>query len=195
VIDIQFLGFHLFEWIAFLSSGIYTFLAARGNIWCWLFGMVGALFTLILCFDVQLYSEVLLQVFYIGMSIYGWVSWRSAASRNRSGGSFTIQKMSSRLHWKVIVLGLIVALILGYIWSWLGGALPYIDALTTSFSIITTWLIAKRYLENWLYWIVIDLTGIYLYVARDLNLLGLLFVVYTLLAIYGYMKWRKLYER
>lgn len=193
--SIEFLGFHFFEWIALVSSGLYTYLAAKGNIWCWIFGLIGAFFTLLLCIQVLLYSEAVLQVFYIIMSIYGWIVWSRMKPSQSSSPYMGMLRMSFIQHIFVIVIGLIVAVGLGLSWGLLGAEMPYIDGLTTSFSIIATFLIARKFLENWLYWIAIDLIGIYLYYSRGLYLLSVLFVVYTLLAIYGYYRWRIWYEQ
>lgn len=181
-------GFHWLEWLAFIASILYTLLAAKSNIWCWWFGFLGAAFTLILCIQVRLFSESLLQVFYMAMAIYGWYTWKSLDRRQLK---LPILQMHITHHLKVILAGVLLAIVMGYFFSHFGAALPYLDAFTTGFSFIATWLIAWRYLQNWLYWIAIDAVSIYIYVDRGLYLLAILFVVYTLLAIYGFYKWKK----
>ena len=69
--------------------------------------------------------------------------------------------------------------------------MPIIDSFTTCFSIIATFLVVKKILENWIYWIIIDLVSIYIYFSRDLHLTSLLFLVYTVIAIIGYFNWKK----
>jgi len=183
-------GFHYLEWLAFVSSLLYTVLAAKKSIYCWFFGLLGAGFTLVLCLKASLFSESVLQVFYILMAIYGWWSW-SQISRQDSPSKWKILRMTPRHHLMVILSGTALALVMGYFWSHFGAALPYIDAFTTGFSFLATWLIARRYLENWLYWIAIDALSIFVYHQRDLVLLSLLFAIYTLLAAYGYWAWRR----
>lgn len=185
-------GFHLFEWIAFLSSLLYTLLAAHRSIWCWIFGAIGATFTLVLCLKASLFSESILQIFYILAAIYGWWLWRGEGGQNSNSLSFRIQRMSLYLHTKVILVGIITAVFLGFFWNQFGAALPYVDAFTTAFSFIATWLIAKRYLENWLYWVIIDAVSIGIYFDRDMKLLSILFLIYTFLAIYGYFSWKRM---
>jgi nicotinamide mononucleotide transporter len=69
--------------------------------------------------------------------------------------------------------------------------MPLLDSFTTVFSFIATWLVAKRVLENWIYWICIDALTVYLYFSRELNLYALLSLAYTFMAVYGYIQWRK----
>ncbi|NND37734.1 MAG: nicotinamide mononucleotide transporter, partial [Gammaproteobacteria bacterium] len=70
-------------------------------------------------------------------------------------------------------------------------ALPYLDSFTTWGAIVTTWMVARKILENWIYWFVIDSVSIYLYVNRELHLTALLFVLYLVLIVFGYVAWRK----
>ncbi len=179
------------EWFAFITSLLYTWLAAKENIWCWLFGGIGAAATLILCLQALLYSEVILQVYYIAMAIYGWVHW----SKLGSSSTKPVLKMDKRLHLKILLLGVIGLFALGAFWKIWGAALPYLDASTTSFSILATWLIARKYLENWIYFIVIDAVSIFLYASREMYLLAFLFVIYTILATYGYFKWKRIWQK
>lgn len=181
----------LLEWFAFITSLLYTWLAAKENIWCWLFGGLGAGATLILCLQGLLYSEVMLQIYYIVMAVYGWLQW----SKSDENLKKPVLRMSYALHLKILILGGIGLFALGAFWKLWGAALPYLDATTTSFSILATWLIARKYLENWIYFIVIDAISIYLYSSRGLLLLSFLFVIYTFLATYGYFQWKNIWRK
>ncbi len=181
----------LLEGFAFITSLLYTWLAAKENIWCWLFGGLGAGATLILCLQGLLYSEVILQIYYIVMAVYGWLRW----SKSDKDLKKPVLRMSYALHFKILILGGIGLFALGAFWKLWGAALPYLDATTTSFSILATWLIARKYLENWIYFIVIDAISIYLYSSRGLLLLSFLFVLYTFLAAYGYFQWKLIWKK
>lgn len=181
----------LLEWFAFITSLLYTWLAAKENIWCWLFGGLGAAATLILCLQGLLYSEVILQAYYIAMAIYGWIHW----SKSDPNLKKPVLRMSNSLHIKILFLGGIGLFALGAFWKIWGAALPYLDAATTSFSILATWLIARKYLENWIYFILIDAVSIYLYASREMYLLAFLFIIYTFLATYGYFKWKHIWQK
>ena len=94
-----------------------------------------------------------------------------------------------------MAIGVIGLLALGAFWKIWGAALPYLDPAITSFSILATWLIARKYLENWIYFIMIGAVSIFLFASRGMYLLAFLFVIYTFLATYGYFKWKKIWKK
>ena len=180
------LAFGWMQWLAVLFNVLYVVLAARSNIWCWLFGFVGVTLLFFIYVDARLYSDACLQVFYAGMAIYGFWSWRSLEKIARP-----IRVMALPRHIALAAIGLGGAVALGTFWQQFGAALPYVDALTTSFSIIATYLVARRFLSNWLYWIVIDVACVWVYLVRDIPLIAVLFLVYSILAVYGFLRWKK----
>lgn len=179
------------QWSAFALNLGYVVLAARNNIWCWPVGLIGVILLFFIYVDARLFSDATLQVFYMIMSVYGWLQWRKQSESNDEKG---ISTWILRKHLPLLGTGLICAVLLGYFWKIYGGALPFIDALTTTFSIIATFLVAHKVLENWIYWIVIDAICIYVYWVRDIPLIAFLFVLYTLMAIYGLVSWHKMYR-
>ena len=174
------------QWLAVLFNVLYVVYAAQQNRWCWVFGFVGVAILFIIYLDVRLYSDATLQVFYLVMAVYGWISWNHPKRSAKKVRRATVQE-----HLKWISIGSISALGLGYFWQHFGAALPYVDAFTTAFSIIATYMTAKKILENWWYWIVIDAICVGVYWIREIPLIAMLFFVYTLLAIYGYLTWKK----
>ncbi len=178
------------QWLAVLFNILYVIYAARQNIWCWPFGLIGVSLLLSIYINVQLYSDALLQIFYMGMSIYGWISWR----HSQDATSPSIHQVAPLRHLLFLAIGSAGAIILGFFWQKFGAALPFIDAFTTSFSIIATFLVARKVLENWIYWIVIDLVCVYVYWLREIYLVSMLFLLYTVLAIFGWISWRRSYQ-
>ena len=103
-----------------------------------------------------------------------------------------IVSINAKTHFKLILIGLLLTFLLGYYLTiYASAASPLIDSFTTIFSIIGTFMVAKKILENWIYWIIIDIVSIQLYIGRELYLTGLLFLIYTVIAIYGYFAWAK----
>jgi nicotinamide mononucleotide transporter len=99
------------------------------------------------------------------------------------------------VHGKAIVGLGIIAGILGWLMArYSPASFPYLDALTTVFAVFATYLVAKKVLENWLYWIAIDALSIYLYLEKDLTPTALLFMLYVIIASYGYVKWATEYK-
>jgi len=180
------------EAVAVILAIAYLLLAVRENILCWLFAFLSTAIYTVLFWDVSLLMESALNVYYMAMAVYGWYQWTRGGSK--VGGEqhgLGIQTMSIRQHALVIAAIAILSLGSGYL---LGehssAAWPYVDSFTTWASVITTYLVTRKYLENWLYWIVIDTVSIPLYIDRGLNLTALLFVAYVVIATLGYFKWR-----
>lgn len=179
------------EWIAVVFSLIYVFLAARQNIWCWLFGALSAAVSIVLFLFVKLYAESILFVFYVVVSLYGWYQWKSV----KSGPHLPVVEWKLMTHAGLILLSLVGAGVIYFIFSNYSDAeQPLLDALTTSFSFMTTFLVARKVLSNWLYWVAIDAASVYLYWSRGLDIYALLMVIYTGMAVYGYLQWRKEYR-
>ncbi|MCF8236812.1 MAG: nicotinamide riboside transporter PnuC [Saprospiraceae bacterium] len=177
----------LLEWAAVFFNVLYVVLAARRHVACWPAGIVGVILAFLVYVPARLYSDALLQVFYLLLSIYGWWEW----SRGPSSDEKPIIRMPVVLHIRVIGAGIVLGLGMGFFWSGYGAALPLVDGMTTSFSMVTTWLVAKRYLENWIYWIIIDLVCIGVYLQRGIDAFVILFMLYVILSFWGWRTWNK----
>ena len=174
------------DWIessAVLMSVLYVFFAAKENIWCWCFGAISAILYTYICFNIKLYAETFLQLFYLIMAVIGYISWKKPEVSK-------INQWSVKKHLILILLSIIFVFIVGFLLSIRTDAkMPLVDTFTTVFSVVATILVIKKVLENWLYWIVIDLVSIFLYFERDLYLSSILFMIYTIIAIKGYFSW------
>jgi nicotinamide mononucleotide transporter len=176
------------EYAAVACTLLYVILAAFEKAICWLFGIASSILYIYICFTAQLYLESILQVFYAAMGVYGWWQW--------SRGSYS--HTSAIIEWKLsnhiitTLGGALFGILLGFVFSkYTSAALPYFDAQVTSFSLIATWMVSKKIIENWLYWIVINIAAVYLYHARELHLTSALYFLLAILAAAGYIKWRK----
>ena len=166
----------------------YVLLAIYQQRLCWLAAIGSALLYIAIFWQVQLYLEAALQFFYIAMAIYGWIIW----GNNNDTGEVAIQTWPSRYHIAACLMLLLLSLLLGGAMdAYTDAASPFIDAGTTVSALLATWMVARKLLENWLYWIAIDLASIGLYLSRDLTLTALLFAGYVILAGLGYLTWRK----
>jgi nicotinamide mononucleotide transporter len=175
------------ETLAVLSSLAFTWLATKQLRAAWIFGIGSALFTAILCYQSRLLAELSLQIYYLGISIYAYLTW---FKKDQQTASLTILRMPFHLHIVVLLLGSLLTIAMGWFWTLFDAALPYIDSFTTSFSLLAVWLLSKKFLESWIYWIIIDTVSVFLYAQKDLILMAALFIAYTILAFYGYWKWR-----
>lgn len=176
------------EWLVFITALVYVLLAAIENVWCWLFGILASVLSVYLCYTGSLFLESGLQVFYVVMGIYGWYQWLQGSKEKTA---ITIVSFSLLKNMPLFFIGCIIWLLLGILSSkYSSQAMPYLDGFITAFSIVATWMTAKKIIENWLYWIVIDALAIVLYASRDFYLMALLYIIYTLIALAGYLKWK-----
>lgn len=170
---------------------IYVILAAKRNIWCWPAGFIGSALYVYLCWIGQLYVETILQTFYVVMAIYGWFNWKAASTQT----TLPIKTLTLKQHFQLLTFGVITASAVGYAFiNYTNAAIPYLDSFTTIFSFIGTWMVARRILENWLYWIVIDIASIFLYASREYYLTSGLYILYTIIAVFGYIAWKQSYQ-
>ena len=175
----------IIESIAVLFSILYVVLAVKENIWCWGAALISVSLYIYICFSAQLYPETGLQVFYFIMAIIGYYMWNKENKEE-------IKEWSEIKHLLIILSGAILTFFMGFYFStYTNSQMPIIDSFTTVFSIIATYMVIKKVLGNWLYWIVIDAVSVYLYFNRDLHLTSLLFIAYTIIAIFGYFSWMK----
>ncbi|HVY66556.1 MAG TPA: nicotinamide riboside transporter PnuC [Gammaproteobacteria bacterium] len=174
-----------------LLSIAYLVLAIRASIWCWPAAFVSSLLAVIVLAEARLYSESALNVFYAAMAVYGWYQWRYGG---RGPGSGAVPLPISVWPWRAHALALLIIAAGGTAIGWTlhrytAAAYPYADSWITVASIVTTYMVARKILENWPYWLVIDSASLYLYVQRGLNLYAALFALYLVLVVIGWYRW------
>jgi len=181
------------EFIAVVTGIIGVWLTAKQIIWCWPVSIISVVLSAYLFYDTKLYQDGLLQVFYFAMAIYGWYNWRYGG-KNKT--KLKVNRISSRNALVLILVGFSSIYIFGYLFNrYTDAALPYWDATTTVWGIIATFMMAKKMIENWAIWILIDLlnTGIYFY--KELYGFVFLYFVFTILAVFGLIQWMKEYRK
>ena len=179
-------NWNVVECVAVFFSILYVILAAKESIWCWGAGAISVSLYMYINYDLGYYAQSLLQIFYLIMSIYGYIIWNKVDAER-------IKEWSARKHLIIIFIGAILTFIFGFILKEYveSSEQPILDALTTIFSVFSTYMVAKKVLENWLYWIIIDALLVYLYYVQEAYILSLQFVVYIIIAIFGYFSWMK----
>lgn len=167
----------------------YLLLAVRQIIWCWLAWILSSLLYLYVMFNAGLYMEAALQIFYVAMGLYGWMQWRKGGTEDH----LVVRRWGLGNHLFAVSVILILTLLSGEVLSnYTTAAMPFMDALTTWGAIVTTYMVAKKLIENWIYWFVIDSISIYLFVSRELYFTAVLFFVYLFIIIIGYRSWKQM---
>ncbi|MCP5146117.1 MAG: nicotinamide mononucleotide transporter [Gammaproteobacteria bacterium] len=179
----------LAEGVAVVLALAYLVLAAAENIWCWPCALVSTAIYTWLFWDVSLPMQSALNVFYLLMAVYGWYQWRLGGGDDRP---LTIRTLPLSTHVAIIIGVLVMTVASGaLLTSMADSAWPFVDAFVTWGSVVTTVMVARKILENWLYWLVIDAVAVPLYFSRELYLTAVLFVIYLVIVVQGYRTWRK----
>jgi nicotinamide mononucleotide transporter len=175
------------ELFAVVLALAYVILAVKKSMWCWGAAVVSSGIYVALMIESRLYMEAALNVFYIAMALYGYWAWRRGRD---AAGDVTV------VRWRMLdhAAALLAIGVLSGVNGWLlhhytDAARPYIDSLITWASVVTTWMVARRVVENWLYWIVIDALAAVLYFQQGRGPTGALFVFYVIIAMHGYRVW------
>ena len=172
----------------FVTGIVNVWLAARAHVWNFHLGIVNAAILGLVFLQQRLFADASLQVVFIVLNVRGLLQWRAGHTVRESDPVFRLP------HGEHVMLVLAAAALFFPLWWVLGllkGSAPPIDAAITSLSIIAQWLLNRRVLENWAWWIVIDLISIPLYVSRGLPLIAALYVVFLVLCVQGFLRWRR----
>lgn len=189
----QFLQNSLLELTAVVFAIAYLILAVKENSLCWYAAGVSTLIFLFIFWDVKLYMESGLQLYYLAMAFFGWYQWQRIGSES---ASLQVSMWSMKQHLIALALIAFLTVVSGSLLNFGTDAqLPYLDSFTTWASVVTTFMVARKVLENWIYWLVIDSVSIYLYIDRELYFTALLFAVYIVIIFFGWFSWLKSYQQ
>ena len=181
------------SWIeptAVILAITYLLLAIKQNISCWFAAFFSSLLYFFVMYSAELYMEAWLQIFYCVMAVYGWSQWRTSITDD---SKFLVRTWTRTQHIKVISLIFFLAFISGLaLEKFTNAALPFIDSLTTWGAIVATFMVAKKLLENWIYWFVIDSISVFLFYSRGLFFTSMLFFFYLIIIYFGYKSWTQI---
>ena len=178
------------ESLAVVTAIMYLILAAKEDVRCWYAALISSILYFYIMLQAGLLMEGGLQIFYVFMAVYGWMQWKDT---NNKTSSLKISSWNKTTHLIIISFVITLSLISGiFLEKFTNAALPFLDALTTWGAIASTYMVAKKIIENWFYWFVIDSISIYLFISRELFLTAFLFLIYLVIIIYGYRSWKKL---
>lgn len=194
------------SYIEFVGTVLYlasVWLMTRRHMLTWPVGIVSVLLYMALFYQIRLYSDALEQIYYLLASAYGWWHWSSAKTQQQTPSQtpVSVSYSSGRAIVAWLLVTAVLAVTLGWsmerIHLWLPrlfpepASYPYLDALTTVMSFVAMWLLVRKHIESWYYWIVVDVIGIWLYFVKDVKFIALLYVLLLGLAISGLRNWHR----
>ncbi|WP_372771240.1 nicotinamide riboside transporter PnuC [Pseudoalteromonas sp.] len=179
------------EYIAVTLGLAYLVFVMKESLWAWPCAFVSTFIYTLLFWNGALLMESLLNFYYLAMAVYGFYCWRNGKEKK----ALPISSWKFNTHLIIITVTSLISLTLGYVMdNYTHADFAYLDSFTTCFAVMTTYLVAKKVLENWFYWLVIDAASIYLYLQKGYFPTVVLFAIYTGMVIWGYLQWREHYE-
>jgi len=178
------------EIVGAILSLIYLYLSISQKVSLWFFGIVSSVFYIVVFFQSKLYADMSLQFYYVVISVYGWINWKHGKSGDKE--ELPTTKASGTLLIKIsIATGLIYLVYYFVLAKFTDSTIPKVDSLVGALSIIGTWMLARKLLENWIVWIVVDGLCVGLYIYKELYPTTVLFAIYTVMSVIGYRQWKK----
>jgi nicotinamide mononucleotide transporter len=190
------------SYIEFIGTIFYlasVILIAQKKMLTWPIGIISVILYGILFYQIQLYSDTIEQIYYLGASVYGWIFWNKNKEGKTSSTDFHLSKPKTLMIWcgSTFLVTIVVTVFMMNIHNILPtifpipASFPFWDALTTVMSFVAMFLMAQKRIESWAYWIIVDIIGIILYFVKDVKFISLLYVILLIIAVRGAYKWYK----
>jgi nicotinamide mononucleotide transporter len=182
---------HYIEIFGALTGLLYIYFSIKENILLWPTGIISSAVYIYVFFNSKFYADMSLQVYYLIISIYGWILWAKGSQKD-TDDNLPITKTPKKIYFTLFLITLALFIVIGIILDKATDSpLPYWDSFTTSLSITATWMLAKKYIEQWHIWIIVDSVSAALYIYKGLYPTVILFIVFTTMAVVGYLQWKK----
>lgn len=192
---LQYIVQHSIEILGTILCLVYLYLSIKERIGLWIFGFLSSALYIIVFFESKFYADMSLQVYYLAVSVYGWLMWKRKTGNSDSSDKLQVSFLSTRQMIQylasVIAVYFIYYLILKYATD---STIPIMDSLVGALSVVATWMLTRKKIENWLLWILADAVATGLFAYKQLYPTAILYLIYTVMAFVGYYEWKKNYN-
>ena len=195
---------HTLEIMGTLVGLLYLWLEYRASIYLWIAGIIMPAIYIFVYYDAGLYADFGINIYYLGAAIYGWMMWKYGSFLRRKvlrhkksiqGGEEELPITPMPVRHLLPLTAVFIIALLGIAWiliEFTDSNVPWLDSFTTALSIIGMWMLARKYVEQWWAWIAVDAVSTGLYIYKGLDFTAALYGLYTIIAIFGYFKWKKM---
>ena len=177
---------------------IYLWLEYRASIYLWIAGIVMPAIYIFIYYDAGLYADFGINIYYLLIALYGWLSWKTGfclSGKKQDVGELPISHAPKRVWPRIVVAYIVAQLFITWILiNYTDSTVPIADSFTTALSIVGMWMLARKYIEQWWVWCVVDVASSALYIYKELYFTAVLYAVYAIIAIFGYRKWKKMMQ-
>lgn len=188
---IEWLSANYLELAGAILGFVYIFFSIRQHIRTWITGLMTSTLYIVVFFQAKFYADMGLQFYYVFISLYGWYLWKKNPTRKEKPVLPISRSERSFIYIATVTTLIIFFLIRFILYRYTDSTIPNMDAATTALSITATYMLARKMIEHWLIWVVVDLVSAGLYIYKGLWATAILFTVYTIMAVIGFQKWKK----
>lgn len=181
---------HLFEYIGVILGLAQLICEFRVSIWLWPLSIAMPLCYILVYYNAGLYADVVICIYYVLAGAYGWMYW---AVKGKNKSEHKISKIpNSKIYQLLIMMMLCMVVVIYLLNRYTDSNIVFWNSLAFSLSAIALWMLSRRYVEQWLVWVIVDLINCCIYFSKELYPTAILFGIYSVMALFGYMKWLKI---
>lgn len=184
------------ELIGTITGLIFIFLEIKENSLLWPVGIISSSIYIVVFYESKIYADMSIQFYYVFISIYGWINWKkNSKTKENKNSELKISKINSKKALLYLIATISIFIVISFILiNYTDSPIPYLDASITALSITATLMLTQKILEQWLVWIIVNAASSIVCFERELYSTTILFAVYTILSVSGYMMWKKNYK-
>ncbi|MBP3678689.1 MAG: nicotinamide mononucleotide transporter [Bacteroidaceae bacterium] len=180
------------EVIGTIVGLVYLWLEYKASIYLWIASIIMPAIYIFVYYDAGLYADFGINIYYLGAAVYGWLVWRFG-NKSKAQKELPITRMPMKSWLKVSMVYIVAQLLIAWILiEYTDSNVPWWDAFTTALSVVGMWMLARKYLEQWWEWIVVDVVCVGLYIYKELFFTAGLYAFYAIIAIFGWLNWKRL---
>ena len=184
------------EILGVITGVIYLWLEYRASIYLWIAGIIMPAIYLFVYYDAGLYADFGINIYYLLIALYGWVAWKTGFTvfgKKEPKRELRISHAPRTAWIKTSVAFVAAMLLIAYVLiNYTDSTVPWSDSFTTALSIVGMWMLARKYIEQWWVWCVVDVASSALYIHKELYFTAVLYAVYAVIAIFGYYNWKRM---
>jgi nicotinamide mononucleotide transporter len=189
-------GQHWVEIAGAVLGVMYVFLSIKQNVLTWLMGLLSSALYIYVFLESGFYADMTLQIYYVWISIYGWILWAGGKKTDHGKIALPVTFTGKKLSLILLLISMILWVLIWFILKQFTNSLvPVGDSFITSLSIVATWMLARKKIEHWLVWIIVDLVSLILFIYKGLYPTTILYAIYTLASVWGYIEWKKDFKK
>ncbi|MCK9159919.1 MAG: nicotinamide riboside transporter PnuC [Bacteroidaceae bacterium] len=195
------------ELIGSIIGLIYLWLEYKVSIYLWIVGIIMPAIYIFIYYKAGLYADFGINIYYLFASVYGWIMWtygdkfckrhnKDISRNDKKKEMLPISSMKLRYYMPLTITFIVTFFVIAWILiNYTNSNVPYLDSFTTALSIVGMWMLAKKNIEQWIAWVAVDGVSTGLYIYKGLYFTSILYGIYTIMAIFGYFKWKKLMKQ